>query len=256
MAAFAVALLLASAAPRDLPWDGPIVPVDDGRAILAVSCPENSQIAWSDELRRAAHGMAPGEPVWIITPDGTFKGTLGRQECYGGECHAAYAALPLIGKVRGRASAIVPRRFLTAAHHAMPLRKQKEKPGTCDGAPRLKWRAGSCTTWSTERPGVDLQIQTEVLPQDTGWDTIRQHVRVRRGTDLGAWNMVFETVDELEPVLMIADGVENERSYRILWFRAVGIGGPAQLTTVFSRLESDATLTWGHPYTAGGQPCD
>jgi hypothetical protein len=257
--AFAVLLVasLTAAASEPLPWDGPLIPVESGYAILATHCPEGSRLAWNSNLRRAAHGMVPGELVWILTPDGVFPGSLGVQQCFGGECHAAYAALPVLGKKANRARAVVPRRFLTASHRAAPMRKVAVRKGHCSRSPRLQWLAGTCTSWSAGIEGVELDIQTETRREETGWDSIRQHLRVRAPGQEGKWKVISETVDELEPVVMVAEPHEGrEPTYRILWYRAVGISGPAELSVVFTEVKKDGGLTWGRYYHAGGQPCD
>jgi hypothetical protein len=241
---------------QPLPWDGPIVPAVDGSAILDVTCRAGRELPWTGASQKAAHGMAPGKPVWILARDGAFRGTLGRPYCYPGECTEAYAALRLRGPNAARAFAVVPRRLLTSSDRAIRLRKVRTKPGTCPAHPRLQWPAGSCTTWSLGVKGLELDVQTELLAHDEAWDTIRQHVRVRRGATRGTWTLASEAMAEFEPIVMIAGSRDGQPNDRILWFRSTGIIGPARLSVVFSEVKSDAGLRWGTIYQSGGQPCD
>ena len=243
-------------AGEPLPWDGPVIPMDGGNALLAIECEAGSSIEWSRKLQHAAHGMAPGDLVWILAPEGVFAGVLGRQLCYGGECGGAYASLKINGANSKTARAIVPHQFLTANCKATRIRKIADRKGRCSNPPNLKWNAGRCTTWSTGIPGTSAQIQTEVMEDEEGVQSLRQHVRSVHSGATSAWRLLSEPSSEFEPVVAISDERDGIRLDRVLWIRGTGIDGPQYLTVLFSEVKPDGTLRWGRKYSAGGQPCD
>jgi hypothetical protein len=239
-----------------LPWGGPVIPMDGGNALLAVECKAGSSIKWSRTLQHAAHGMAPGDLVWILAPEGVSAGVLGRSLCYGGECGGAYASLKVNGANANTARAIVPRRFFTANHKATPIHKVADRKGRCSNPPHLQWKAGRCTTWSTGVPGTSAQMQTEVREDEEGGESVRQHVRSVHKGATSAWRLLSDPSSEFGPVVAISDIRDGVRIDRILWIRGRGIDGPQFLTVLFSEVRPDGTFRWGREYSAGGQPCD
>ncbi len=244
------------AAVQPLPWDGPLIPVDGGYALLGVECEAGSSIQWSRKLRHAAHGMAPGDPVWVLAPEGVSAGVLGSQLCYGGECGGAYASLRINGTDARPALAIVPRRFLSSKKKATRIRRISDRKGRCSNPPHLKWNAGRCTTWSTGVSGTSAEVQTEVLEDSEGGEQLRQHVRSVHNGAAGAWRLLSDPSEEFKPVVAVLDERDGVRMNRILWIRGRGIEGPQYLTVLFSEVNADGTFRWGREYSAGGQPCD
>lgn len=236
---------------RPLPWDGPLVPVDAGRMIVAATCTRNQPLRWSKELRDRAHGMEPGERVWLLTRDGATTLRLGKPACYAGECRGDYASLQLPTK-RLDVIAAVPLRFLSSTDRVQPLILLESSDGSCVEPPTLEWMADVCRTFDVGSSNRRLQVQTERRPMQNGWDVIRTHARMITGRDNGRWQVVSTSTAVVNPEIVLF----RQGSQLVLWRQIVGIGGPAEITIVISRIEVDGFLAFGRRYSAGGQPCD
>jgi hypothetical protein len=245
-------VLIAMLLLAQLPWYGPLLPVEDARVVVAAHCQRGEKLAWTAALRKQAHGVEPGERVWLITRDGAVPVRLGEPACLEGECGGDYAALVLPERYSRTAIAVVPLRFLEAADQVRPVAVVERRSGACAERPRITWKAHQCTTFSIGDGGRRLQVQTESKPVLTGWNLMRTHARVLSGGVSGEWQLVGEATSPLQPeAVLIRDGMTA-----ILWRQRVGIGGPSELTLVLSRVEPAGFLTFGLRYTAGGQPCD
>jgi hypothetical protein len=248
--------IAANMSAQDKSWDGPLLPVDSTHAILNVKCAKAQSVIWSDELERSAHGLEPGERVWMLVPDAAVAVTLGDPVCVvGEECHGAWVSLRLSPKATRNAIAVVPRRFLTDEDPVSAPRQTGIRKGACADPPHMSWTATMCTEWDLGWKGFRLEVQSErTLVKETGWDLIRTHVRVlhRLSGDSGRWQMISEGVDELTPRAVLP----SEVSCRVLWRKEEGIGAPALITVQLSRVDADGSQVFGRKYWAGGQPCD
>ena len=234
-----------------LPWDGPLAPVDAGRLIVAASCTRDHPLQWSRELRNQAHGMEPGERVWLLTRSGAVSVRLGEPTCYAGECRGDYAALELPTKQSTNVVAVVPFRFLASPDRVRPLSLLKTDDGSCVQPPTLEWTADVCRIFGVSNNG-QLHVQTERRSTQNGGDMIRTHARMTTRGRSGRWQLVSTSTSAMNPeALVVRQGSES-----VLWRQIVGIGGPAEITVVLSRVELDDVLTFGRRYSAGGQPCD
>jgi hypothetical protein len=196
--------------------------------------------------------MQPGEHVWIISRSKAVSVRLGRPTCYAGECRGDYAALELPQVASRDAIAVVPFRFLGAGDTVRELPVTSTLDGRCADPPKLTWKPSRCRTFSLGDHSRRLEHQTETRSTETGWNSIRTYARVTTGRSSTAWRLVSETTAPLEPEAVVV----RDHSEYILWRQRVGIGGPAAITLVLSRIESDGSLTFGQRYSAGGQPCD
>jgi hypothetical protein len=242
------------------PWDGPLLPVDVGKVILSKECERDQALTWSPALRKVAHGLEPGERVWMIVPDAAVPMILGNVECYvGKECGGAWASLALSPKATRNAITVVPWRFLTDRDPVSAPSKMDTIKGACREPPKMTFKPLECVIWDIGFGDLQLQVQTESkLNDDLGYDLVRTHVRVvTRDFGTGnhaqsAWQMVSDGVDELSPRAVL----DGDDSRRILWRKDEGIGSPALITVQLSRVAKDGSQTFGRKFTAGGQPCD
>jgi hypothetical protein len=232
-------------------WDGPLLPVDNGHVILNKECASEEKLGWSPALQKIAHGLEPGERVWMIFPDAAVPVTLGSATCVAGEeCHGAWAALALPSKATRNAIAVVPRRFLSDGDAITAPLQLESKKRACDEPPKLKFPAHECTEWDLGRHPLRLHVQTEMqLDRDTGWEQFRTHVRV---AGQSSWQLISEGVEEFTPRAVLLGG----ESVRVLWRKDEGLGSPARITVQMSRIAADGKHTFGRSYSAGGQPCD
>ena len=238
----------ATAAQTPLPWDGPLVPVDNGRMVIAAECNRNETPVWSNTLKRQAHGMEPGETVWLLSRTDARTMRLGKPTCYGGECHGDYAALQLPVAASSDLIAVVPRRFLHDGEEVRPLRRLEER---CDRDEPQGWVLAECKTFALGGRR-HLQVRWETRAPESEGNVTRTYASVARPHAARDWQLVVETAGRTEPEILLirADSVD------ILWRTITGIGGPAEITLFLSRVGRDGSLTLGHRYSAGGQPCD
>lgn len=232
-------------------------PVQNGRIILDLKCRASDQPVWDENVSSLLDGLKRGDRLSGITKNGFVPLKVGDITCSKGECHENYVTVQLDGSE-------TPNEILGAVrdtrYSTVPLELQPADQKECADILDFK------DTEFSEFPEVEeerkcdrltlsegsIVLATKAFAQDNGWNVyVRKAIVGKDGKKVVI--DVDRSTSPLHPLIGLVD--QNGRS-TILWRKALGICCPSAVTLRLSWMSTSGELTFGRPYTAGGQPCD
>ena len=251
-------------------WDGPLMLVESGKIILPLECRPGAAVKWTPEVLRYTYGLQKGDVVLALTTRARSEAVLGNISCFAGECGGNYVSIELQTSAV-ESSDVVGVSIKSFLEETADLRV----PDVVDASgfpdcstlhasmsnsyfPELGEEKG-CRLLELQRepPRTFLQIASKAFMQENGWPIRMVHARVLlddhgRVRPMEGVEVDYDT-SALGPSLIVDDG---HGDLRLLWSKAFGICCPAELTLRMSRIDAGGVLSFGRPFTAGGQPCD